>query len=104
MRAIDLDWKITEHTGKRDQRNGNVLFYAYLGQCSRFCIEEVYQVARQPGDFSTLYVLRDASRVTDAQVRAGQRSPVIAHAEDAQALVDHAAALESADAQRRSAA
>lgn len=99
MRATDLDWKTTEHTGQRDQRKGNVLFYAHFGKWSRFSIEEIYQRPNQQGDaMPSLYVLRDADRVTDAQVRAGERSPIVSRSVDAQWLVDYALSLERQDA------
>lgn len=102
MRAIDLEWRTTEHTGKRDQRKGNVLFYAYFGKWSRFCLQEVYQRPNLQGDaMPAFYVLRDAHRVTDAQVRAGECSPVISRSVDAQWLVDYALSLERKDARRK---
>ena len=105
MRAIDLDWKTTEHTGKRDQRKGNTLFYAYFGKWSRFCLEEIYQRPSAQGDaMPGLFVLRDADLVTDAQVRAGERSPIISTSVDAQWLVDYALSKERADARRKAAA
>lgn len=106
MKAIDLDWKCTAHTGKRqrDMRKGMSLAYAYFFRWSRFCIEEVYQRPNAQGDaMPTLFVLRDAHRVTDAQVRAGETSPIIARSYSAQRLVDHALAVERDDAQRNAA-
>lgn len=100
MKAIDLNWKTTENTGKsqRDIRKGMTLYYAHFGKWSRFCIEEIYQRPSARGELETsLFVLRDADRVTDAQVRAGERSPVVARSDVAQRLVDYALDLERQD-------
>lgn len=106
MKATDLDWKCTEHTGKRqrDMRKGMALSYAYFGKWSRFCIEEIYQRPSQQGDaMPSLFVLRDADCVTDAQVRAGERSPIISRSVDAQWLIDYALSKERAETRRKAA-
>lgn len=106
MKATDIDWKVTEHTGKRqrDMLKGMVLYYAHFGKWSRFSIEEIYQRPSALGDqMPSFYVLRDADRVTDAQVRAGERSPVVSRSVDAQWLLDYALSLERKDQRARAA-
>lgn len=89
MKAVDLDWRATDKAGSRNLRSGDELFYALLGEHSRFCVAECYQRVDRYGKPSpTLYVVRDASRVTDAEVRAGGRSPVVFRSHDAQECVD----------------
>ncbi len=100
MKAIDLNWKTTEHTGKsqRDIRKGMTLYYALFGKWSRFSIEEIYQRPSVHGELApSLFILRDAHRVTDAQVRAGERPPIVARSDVAQRLVDYAMDIERQD-------
>lgn len=92
MRAVDLDWMPTEKAGKsRELRYGDELFYATFGVHSRFYIAEHHTRPERHGDcVKNLYAVRDADRVTDAQVRAGQRSPIVFRSADAQECIDWA--------------
>ena len=91
--AIHLDWQPTAKAGTRDLRSGDELFYAFLGDHDRYCLAECYQRANRDGSLApTLYVVRDAERVSDAEVREGKRPPVVFHSHDPQACVDWALA------------
>lgn len=72
-----LNWRTV--TGERNPRflvKGTVLANALCGDNSRFLIEEVR--AYPDGEIDRAYRVRDAHCVTDAEIRDGKRSPVVA--------------------------
>ena len=90
MRAEHLEWMPTVNAGARSIRSGAELFYAFLGAHDRFCVAECYQRPVNGAAAPTLYVVKDADRVTDAEVRAGRSSPVVFRSPNAQECVDWA--------------
>lgn len=78
MSSVSLSWRSVEPShSQRFLVKGTVLAVAYVpGTLSRFLIEEV-RTREADGFAGTTYRLRDAEKVSDADVRRGVYSPVV---------------------------
>lgn len=79
MSAYPTNWRsLLTHRDHNFTVKGHALAVTLYGPQSRFAVYEV-RTLDADRNLSCAYQVRDAEAVTDAQVRAGQTAPAIAH-------------------------
>lgn len=87
MSAVLLNWRtLTPSKSPRFTLRGAELSFALCGPQSRFAVYEV-RCTDDRGELDREYVVRDADLVSDAELRAGKRPPVIARTRDYDRLI-----------------
>lgn len=83
-----LNWRSLECPANRYLVKGSELAVAIVGPQSRFAIYEV-RTREDDGFSGTRYVVRDATKISDADVKAGMRPPIVFSSNDPQDCEDY---------------
>lgn len=82
MSAVFLNWRSLCHSYEsRYLVNGTELGVALCGPQSRFAVYEI-RCRGADGFPDRRYVVRDAAKISDADVKAGKRPPIVAQTDD----------------------